>query len=129
MAPSLARKPRANRLQHVRLNRQILAAHSAEDVLGICTRHALEFDGINTVTALHRIAKRGDAAMGSTHTQGAASLGRLLERVQASVPEFRAWPLSNLAWACAVRTWGRLRAVHTGVETSTTPLQEFDSQD
>lgn len=86
--------------ESVKLNREIAAVSTAADLLAMCGAHMSEFDAVNLVTALHRLAKTAAGPAPAPAPAGAVVAG-LLGRVRAALPDFGAQGLSNTAWACA----------------------------
>lgn len=47
---------------HIELNDEIIIARSAAEVLAVCDQRLTQFNPVNVLTAIHRIAKRPDVA-------------------------------------------------------------------
>lgn len=52
---------------HALINREITASRLARDILDVCQKSLNEFDIVNVVTALHRLAKAPDYQSFSEH--------------------------------------------------------------
>jgi len=80
------------------LNREILRASSADEILKMFDWHGSQFDRVNLLTSLHRIAR---LAGPSIDFQG---VRRLAGCAIATFPELEIWEMlgmANSVWACA----------------------------
>lgn len=80
------------------LNKLIIGAGGAPEVLALCRRRVDEFNSVNMSTALHRIAKRPGRRQELLRDEGMAALKA---GVLARVREFPARDITNIAWSCA----------------------------
>jgi len=83
---------------HAVINRGIIECRGATDILDMVDAQFMEFDMVNWVTALHRIAKAHDVhQMLQTNR-----IKMALQLVSHQLPEFQPQHLSNNAWAMSV---------------------------
>lgn len=83
----------------VQINEEIACVRGALAVLAVVERSLHEFDSVNLVTALHRLAR----SLGPKRSAPAEpTLQKLVERARAALPEFGAQALANIAWSSAV---------------------------
>mmetsp|Transcript_17277 Transcript_17277/g.36694 ORF Transcript_17277/g.36694 Transcript_17277/m.36694 type:complete len:110 (-) Transcript_17277:265-594(-) len=84
----------------IRLNREIIAARSAGQILALFETRHNDFDDVNAVTALHRIAKSPDAQC----VRGGPLLRALEAQAGAAAAHGNLAPygLANTAWAISV---------------------------
>mmetsp|Transcript_45316 Transcript_45316/g.104771 ORF Transcript_45316/g.104771 Transcript_45316/m.104771 type:complete len:90 (+) Transcript_45316:191-460(+) len=75
------------------MNKEITAQGSAREILALSEARLTEWDQVNVLTALHRVAKSADR----THCSAAP----LPARVHASYSQFGAFAIANAAWALA----------------------------
>lgn len=79
------------------LNKKLLAASDAAEILAVCKDHFSRLDGINIITALQQMAK----LPGSRQQFRDPTFQALQRAAHEHIEEFAPWSLSMLAWSCA----------------------------
>jgi len=80
---------------NAQLNRDIMAKRSGVDILALCAKQQPEFDMVNLVTAIHRLAKAPDGRELCQHPTTAELISDMCHRMH----EFNPQHISNTAWA------------------------------
>jgi hypothetical protein len=83
--------------RNAQLNRSLTASRGAREVLAICAEHSAEFDLVNFVTAVHRVAKAPDGR--SVCSDG--EFVRVVRQLREQIEDFSPQHCSNTAWAIA----------------------------
>jgi len=94
--PRPAREPFEDSM-NAQLNRDIMAKRSGGDILALCAKQQAEFDMVNLVTAIHRLAKAPDGREFCQHPTTAELTADMCHRMD----EFNPQHISNTAWALA----------------------------
>lgn len=110
----------------VRLNREITAKSTAREILSLCKQHVSEFDAVNVVTGLHRIAKSDDSDQ-------IRNFGSVIKQVFAHVLSLltvlRPQQLGNTLWAIS-----RINILHQPLldalsSQSLPKIRQFEAQE
>jgi len=80
----------------VQINRSLSASESVVQLLQICDSSLDEFDNVNYVTALHRLARLGVAS-----GAGERLCSRLVDHLNVKILELRVQQLANTVWSLA----------------------------
>mmetsp|Transcript_4925 Transcript_4925/g.8952 ORF Transcript_4925/g.8952 Transcript_4925/m.8952 type:complete len:114 (+) Transcript_4925:103-444(+) len=92
-----ARSRRTEFCPHMLLNKEITAMTGTNNILELSSVRSTEWDQVNLLTTLHRIAKFGDP--GTLRADDRFQL--ILRNVEALHRDFNGYALSNTSWAIA----------------------------
>ena len=91
---------------NVYLNKKLSGARRAEEVFQLCEAHAHEFNFVNVVTAIHRLAKAPDGRPELGYRLVASLRSQLRASTMTASTEIAPLSLANTVWACAkLRVW------------------------
>jgi len=83
---------------HIDINDEIITSRTAGEVLAFCERRLAEFNSVNVVTAVHRIAKRPDVGAVREDPASNSLLSAFLAPLRSSAP-CDVLGLVHTAWA------------------------------
>lgn len=78
----------------MKLNREITHAGSSAEITALCHTRLHEFDTVNFVTAIHRLARNQGG-------QSSSALGPIVQHLQEKAGELKVQQLANTAWSFA----------------------------
>lgn len=107
-------------MEAVRLNRSLSSAQDLQSLLSICRSNLPEFDNVNRVTALHRLARLG----GRGDMQE-----RLLLELSERLQELKVQQLANTVWSMARLSLAPERILADLASRAMADIQEFGAQE
>ncbi|CAK0858089.1 unnamed protein product [Prorocentrum cordatum] len=119
-----ASRPRpAEETRHAQLNRLLTASRGAREVLAVCAQHSAEFDLVNTVTAVHRVAKAPDGRAVCSDGEFVRAVRQLREQIGDFSPQH----CSNTAWAVASLAFSDAPLTAALASESLKRISQFDA--
>lgn len=119
----LPRKKRSEFCAHMPLNKEITSKESAEEILDLCDQKMSEWDEVNLLTALHRVAKSPDRERVFSDSRFYV----MVEEVWLTHSNFNGYALANTAWAFASLGW-ELPLIRALAAASLPMISDFGSQ-
>lgn len=116
----------------IRLNKDLAAKWSARDILETAELHLAQFDVINAVTALHRVAKSTDRFEAQRDEQMNATLLALIDKVVVTVTDslalIEAKEVTKTCWALSKLGLGHGSTMDAIAEQVVLKVGELDGQ-
>lgn len=116
----------------IRLNKDLAAKWSAKDILDTAGQHIAQFDIINAVTALHRVAKSTDKFEARRDRHLSSTLTRLIDKVVAVVTKddelIEGKEITKTAWALAKLGLGTRQTMDQIAVQVVKKVDELDGQ-